>query len=182
MPQRMGVCGDMSERAVSSFNRLFIENYIIIWSSWHLPHVCLICLTLSRRRNLYPETTAHTLIDCYLSLTMTGPEHTYACTTTPLWYGISSKGIACWQVANKAIIFWRDRMNYCNHSVHVSGWICAFLFPVVCSDKDMTRFISSRAATRLYHYWIVNAACTVYIYSVSRCCRRAISSQTVQYF
>lgn len=137
---------------VSSFSRLFIGHYCIRWNLCHT-FFHWIFLTLSIRENLYPEASAHTLIDCYLPLTMTGhntPTHRH--TTTPLWYGIFSKGTSCWQVANKAIIFWNDRVNYCDHSVPVSSWMLTFFFPCSSSDKDVTHFAFLTPATSLYHY------------------------------
>lgn len=127
----------------------------------------LMLLTLSRRKNLHLETSAHTLIDCYLPLTMTGHNTpTHRRITALLWYGIFSKGISCWQVASKAIIFWGDRMNYCNHSVPISFWIHTFFFPCSSFDKDVTHFAFLKPATSLYHYLLFIGTST----SLQACC------------
>lgn len=100
---------------------------------------CLMFLTLPWIRNLYPETSVHTLNDNYLSLTVRGSGTQAHAQNAPFWYDIFSKGTNRWQVAYKAVIFYSDRTNYCSHSVSVSMSIHISL---VCSyfDKDLTQF------------------------------------------
>lgn len=54
-----------------------------------------------------------------------------------------------WHLANKAIIFWKVRLNYCSHSVSL------FLNTHIClarsySDKDVTQFLLSEFTLQLY--------------------------------
>lgn len=104
---------------------------------------------------------------------------THTGTSSLFWYGIFSKGIACWQAANEVIIFLSGGLSYCNRSVSVplNTHIC---LPCSYFDKYMTQFLPIRTATALCHYslflctwislpaWLADTTSTLFLLKIPK--------------
>lgn len=110
----------------------------------------------SRRDNLYPGTSAHTLIDCHLSLTVTGRNthkhaETHTC-TNPLSDTISPPKASLvdrWPIKPS---FSGERGWNIATVLSLSHWIHTSISPVVTLTKTWPSFSPLRPATGLYHY------------------------------